>query len=215
MGVAVFSVGVQPAAVTRWTGLPPAQGIELGRFVLLDDVPANGETWFLRRAFACLASSLTDVKAILAYSDPVPRQAANGRVVMPGHVGTIYQAHNGRFVGRGGARTLILDDDGRVISARSLSKIRLEERGAGPAADRLIAAGAPRPHADEDASAWLTRALSEGPFRRIRHPGNYAYVWPVGERGTRAIVRGFPQSAGPYPKKSNGLDVGHQHHGGA
>lgn len=129
VGVAVFSVGIQPAALRRWCGVEPANGVELGRFVLLDDVPANGETWFLRRAFGEVRRELGGVRAVLAYSDPVRRETSDGQTVMPGHVGTIYQAHNGRYVGRAGSRTLLLDADGRVVSERTISKIRLQERG--------------------------------------------------------------------------------------
>jgi hypothetical protein len=176
-GVAVFSVSVQPAAVNRWCGT--AAGVELGRFVLLDEEPANAETWFLARAFRELRAALPAVRAVLAYSDPVPRTTAGGAVVMPGHLGIIYQAHNGRSVGRSRRRTLVLDADGRVVSERSLSKIRLGERGAGPAADRLVAAGAPRSRLGEEPAAWVERALREGPFRRLTHPGNHAYAWPL------------------------------------
>jgi hypothetical protein len=39
-------------------GLPAgrhkAEAVELGRLVLLDDVPANGESWFIARAFELL-----------------------------------------------------------------------------------------------------------------------------------------------------------------
>jgi hypothetical protein len=52
VGVAVFS---QPQNDIALDVLPGGRetGIELGRFILLDDVPANGETWFLAR---CLRS---------------------------------------------------------------------------------------------------------------------------------------------------------------
>lgn len=60
VGVAVFSVPAGPKVIGAW--LPhlddPIEGVELGRFVLADDVPANGETWFLRRAFEALAAEL-------------------------------------------------------------------------------------------------------------------------------------------------------------
>lgn len=204
VGVATFSVGPQPAAIPRWTGCAPSEGVDLGRFVLLDDVEANGETWFLRRAFAALARELPQVRAVLAYSDPVPRTALDGAQVLPGHVGTIYQAHNGRYVGRSSARTLWLDAAGRVVSSRSLSKIRLGERGAGPAVDALVAAGAPRPRLDEEPAAWVRRALAEGPFRRMPHPGNHAYVWPVGQRA-RATMRVLPPVVGFYPKRGADL----------
>jgi hypothetical protein len=36
----------------------PEHGVELGRFVLLDEEPANAETWFLARAFKVLRAAL-------------------------------------------------------------------------------------------------------------------------------------------------------------
>jgi hypothetical protein len=48
VGVAVFGAPAGPQVLSRW--LPGLAGLELSRLVLLDDVPANGETWFLRRA---------------------------------------------------------------------------------------------------------------------------------------------------------------------
>lgn len=197
VGVAVFSVPMQPASLAVHCRVPPAAGVELGRFVLLDDVPANGETWFLARAFAALARERPQLRAVLAYSDPIPRQAADGRLVMPGHVGTIYQAFNGRHVGRSSPRTLTLAGDGTVVSDRALSKIRNEECGAGYAIDQLVRLGAPRPMSLEDPRAYVTRALAGEAFRRVKHPGNLAYVWPVG------ASRRHPDlpAAWPYPKR--------------
>ena len=55
VGVAVFSVPPQPAAIPRWTGTHA--GLELGRLVLLHDVPGNGESWFLGGAFRVLQAA--------------------------------------------------------------------------------------------------------------------------------------------------------------
>lgn len=202
VGVAVFSVGVQPKAITRWCGLPPEQGIELGRFVLLDDVPANGETWFLKRAFdevlAC--PKLSDVRAVLSYSDPVRRTTMDGEVVTPGHVGTIYQAQNGRYLGRAERLTLELDPLGRVVPGRAKTKIRKGETGAGPEVDRLVAAGARRPARGEDLDVWLDEVLNAPPFRKLRHPGNHTYAWTLRRHGWREAARLMAPSAGAYPK---------------
>lgn len=193
VGVAVFSVGVQPKAVPSWVpGLTPAQGIDLGRFVLLDDVPFNGETWFLRRAFAVLARELADVRCVLSYSDPLPRRTDAGHLVTPGHVGVIYQAKGARYAGRTEPRSILLDKDGRTVSARSLSKIRLEERGHEAAARSLVQRGAPVRAPGESGSAWLERALRD--FLRVRHPGQHVYLFaPDG--------RALPGAALAYPKK--------------
>lgn len=198
-GVAVFSVPQVQASIPARAGVAPNEGVELGRFVLLDEVEANGETWFLRRAFAALRAELADVRAVVSYSDPHRRETADGRMVMPGHVGTIYQAFNGRYVGRTRARTLHLGPDGREIPPRALSKLRNGEEGAAYAYARLLAAGAPHRHPLEDAHAYVARALKEGPFRRARHPGNHAYVWPL-----EPAVRSLLPAAQPYPKRDQG-----------
>lgn len=175
-GVAVFSVPCQPASIPAWLGVEPAQGVELGRFVLLDDVAANGETFFLARAIDTLKAALPDVRAVLSYSDPLPRASVDGRVTCAGHVGTIYQAANAAYLGRSAARWLYLDRDGRTISARALSKIRNGERGWEGAARNLDAAGAPPRRFAEEPAAWLARVLASGVFRRVQHPGNHAYA---------------------------------------
>lgn len=190
VGAAVFSVPAQPAAIPRWTGAPAAEGVELGRFVLLDEEPANAETWFLARAFRLMRDALAGVRAVLSYSDPVARLAADGRVVMPGHRGTIYRAFNGRLVGRSSPRALLLAPDGRAVSPRSLSKIRLGERGAGYAERQIAEMGAPSRQAGESGESYVRRVEACGAFRKIRHAGNLAYVWAF-DRG--AAERLSPQ----------------------
>src|SRR5206468_2839829 len=93
----------------------PTAAVELGRFVLLDEVAGNGETWFLARCFEQLRGR---VVGVVSFSDPIPRTAINGREVFPGHIGGIYQAFNGRCLGRGTPRTLRLLPDGTVFSDR-------------------------------------------------------------------------------------------------
>lgn len=182
VGVAVFSVPVQPRSVPAHLELPADAGVELGRFVLLDDVPGNGETWFLARAFRLLRREKPSIRGVLSYSDPMERRADAGHLLKPGHIGVIYQAFNGRYCGRSRRETLVLDAGGRVVSRRALSKIRLGERGAAYAYRQLIAAGAPPIRPGEDGAAYVRRALAEGPFRRVRHPGNHVYVWRLDER---------------------------------
>lgn len=194
VGVAVYSVPMSQAAVPRYTGLPPAAGVELGRFVLLDEVEGNGESWFLARAARLLRQQLPEVGAVLSYSDPVPRRTAEGDVVLPGHVGTIYQATNGTYLGRSKPRYLHLGPDGQVVSERALSKLRRGDRGAAYAYEQLRAKGAPARRPGEEGPAYVTRALAEGPFRRVRHPGNHVYAW--------AWARGHELGASrPYPKQ--------------
>ena len=203
VGVAVFSVPITGAVITRWTGLPAPLGVELGRFVLDDSVPGNGETHCLGRAFRILAQELPEVEAVVSFSDPMRRNGVDGQVVTPGHCGIIYQAFSGRHVGRSRARRLVLDSSGHVISERALTKLRNDESGAAYAYSQLLAAGAPRRNAGESGPAYVARAVSEGPFRRVRHPGNLCYVWPT-RRARKGLTAQFP-TALEYPKPWNTL----------
>jgi hypothetical protein len=188
------------AAIPRYTGLLPNQGVELGRFVLLDDCEANAESFFLARAFRVLSARLPEVCAVLSYADPIPRKRDDGSVVCPGHVGTIYQASNGQFVGRSKARRLLLTSSGTVLSERTLSKLRGGEQGAGGAYRALLAAGAPRMRPGEDGSAYVERVVREaGLFKPVQHPGNFAYLFAIGDRGRKARARSGFLPALPYP----------------
>lgn len=200
-GVAVFSTPAQAAAIPFWTGTDA--GLELGRFVLVDEVEGNGETWFLSRALAVLQAERPALRAVLSYSDPMGRTSADGRVVTPGHVGTIYQAANARHVGRARAEWRFLDRDGRELSRRARSKIRNDERGAAGAYERFLEQGAPPRRPFEDGPTYIARALAEGvasgAFRRVRHPGNLAYVFGLGA-ARKATLEALPHPALPYPK---------------
>lgn len=198
VGVAAFSVGVQPRALPRWTGVGAAEGVELGRFVLVDDVPGNGESWFLARAFRALRSALPAVQAVLSYSDPLRRLAEDGTVVTPGHIGVIYQAHNARYHGLAAARTIYVDAHGRTISRRAIDKIRGGERGWEGAARRLVDGGAPHRRPGEDPADWIARVLAGPSLRPVRHPGNHVYSWRLdgGEGGASRVA--YPrQEANP------------------
>lgn len=197
VGVAVFSQPMNNAVITGLApGLSHRDGMELGRFVLLDDVPGNGETWFLARCFDLLRRR-GDVAAVVSFSDPTPRAAADGRLVFPGHIGTIYQAHNAAYLGRSTARTLRLLPDGTVFSDRAAQKIRARERGWVYAVEQLVAHGAPAPRDGEDLGAWLRAALARV-TRTMRHPGNHRYAWALDRRLRRTFPRPNPTD---YPKK--------------
>lgn len=192
VGVAVFGVPQSEAVLPKWTGYGNDGAVELSRFVLLDDVEGNGETWFLARAFRLLRAARPDLRAVLAFSDPVARRAADGRLVTPGHVGTIYQAFNGRHAGRANRATKYQAPTGRDVPKRVLDKVMTGERGARYSRDVLLAAGAPPQLPGESDAAYVVRAREA--FRRYRHPGNLAYVWP--------LVAGvaLPGQAQAYPK---------------
>ena len=199
-GVAVFSVPMNNHAIPKYCGVDPQAGVELGRFVLLDECERNAESWFLARAFELLRAHKSGIRAVLSYSDPVPRRSAAGQVLMPGHYGCIYQAHNARYIGRSAARQLVMAGDGTIVSERSLSKLRNGEQGAAGAYARLIELGAPRRRPLEGDADYVARALLEGPFTRVRHPGNHAYLWAVGDRRERARVQAGFLTGKAYPK---------------
>lgn len=182
VGVSVLS---QPwdHVIKRWTGYEDRKAVaELGRFVCDPSVAFNGETWFIARAFRILREQLA-LEAVISYADPVERSTLAGDLVKPEHWGTIYQAGNALYVGRAEPRTLVLDPAGHVFNGRALTKIRKQERGARYAEQQLIDAGAPAREINEDARAWVTRALAS--FRRIRHPGNLTYLFGL----TRGAMR--------------------------
>lgn len=198
VGVAVFSVPMHGRVIPKWTGQAKENGVELGRLVLLDDVEGNGETWFLSRAFQVLQDELPEVKAVVSFSDPLPRVDEDGELVKPGHYGTIYQAANARYVGRCHPSTLILAPNGEVVSKRSLSKLRNGERGAGHVYENLRALGAPRRLPGESDRAYAKRAVAD--FRRVRHHGNLAYTFALGSKSERRAARRAMPPALDYPK---------------
>lgn len=175
VGVAVFSVPMTDAVITKHLNLPPRLGVELGRLVLLDHCPGNSETYMLGRAFRLLKAEKPEVRGIVSFCDPIERRAANGDLIKPGHRGTIYRAHNGTYGGRGTARTLRLSPDGRVVSDRAISKIRNSQRGEGYALRQLAEMGLPARAPHEDGRRYLDRVLPA--LRSLRHPGNHVFTW--------------------------------------
>lgn len=197
VGVAVLGVPMSRAVLAGPfpTLEPYRQSLELARLVLLDQVPANAESWFVARVFAYAAGE--GVRGVVAFSDPLPRIVA-GELLMPGHVGTVYKALNGVYTGRGTARTLTLLPDGRVFSARARAKVTGGERGAAHVRAGLVELGAPAPAAGEPAGEWLARALAAVGARTVRHQGNHRYVWPIGDRAARRRTP-IALDARPYP----------------
>ncbi len=190
VGVAVFSVPCRDSVLTNVFPMPASLSVELGRFVLLDSVPGNGETWFLARVFRELRQE--GLVGVVSFSDPFPRRSVEGNVIHIGHVGTIYQAFNGTYLGRSSPRTLRLLPDGSVFSERAIQKIRGSERGWNYASEILQRFGADP--IDSDPVNWLGRWLPQL-TRSIRHPGNHKYAWPL----SAAARKQMPASE-PYPK---------------
>lgn len=199
VGVAVFSVPMQAATVPRYTGLEGWQGVELGRFLCLPSVAFNGETWFLARAFSLLRSEKADVEGVVSYADPMERRSQCGLLTKPAHAGQIYQASNATFAGRAAARWVWLDRQGQVVSERALAKIKAQHAGHGYAERQLLAAGADARRRGEEPRDWLSRVLVEPVFRRVRHPGNYAFVFGLTRQAT-ATIRRIAGGTVPYPR---------------
>jgi hypothetical protein len=176
VGVAVFSVPCHENVLTNV--FPDADAsVELGRFVLLDEVPGMGETWFLARCLRALRRE--GYVGVISHSDPFPLTSVSGRAVFPGHVGTIYQAGNATYLGRTPRRTIKVMPDGRVFSARAISKIRSGERNWRTSAQPLVDLGAGEPPETEELRrGWVHEALARF-TRTMRHPGNHRYAWSL------------------------------------
>lgn len=201
VGVAVFSQPVNNRTVTKHFPIHHKEGIELGRLVLLDEVPANGESYFVARCFEQLRQAdvvdaegqeLRGILAVASFSDPMPRRTLDGQVVMPGHWGCIYQSLNACYVGRADGRKLLLLPDGRVFNHRTEQKIRKLEQGWKYGVEELQSYGA-GPLMEEPA-AWLKRWLPRI-TRPMPHLGNHKYIWPLNRR-----MRQFLPNSKPYPK---------------
>lgn len=198
-GVAVFSHPAEDAVlVNAFPGLadPARDAVELGRLVLLDEIGANAESWMVARCFAALRAA--GVRAVLSHSDPVPRSTDAGVVVLPGHVGTVYQALNAAYLGRSTPRTLRLFPDGTVWSARAMQKVRAGERGWRGVVAHLAGYGATPLAGDAGPAerlAWV-RATASEITRPLRHHGNHRYAWALDRRARRAMsdaTRAYPK----------------------
>lgn len=196
VGVAVFSVPAQPRCLDCVPG-DASTCVELGRFVLLDRVPFNAESWLIARTFDLLRTE--GYTGVVSFSDPTPRDSGDGRTVFGGHIGTIYQATNATYLGRSKAETRRLLPDGTVIHGRALTKIRHRKRGCRYAAAILESHGADPLRDDEDAVAWVAR-WTERLCRPLRHPGNHKYAWALNRRDRRHLPTGLP-----YPKANDSM----------
>ena len=198
VGVAVLGIPVQCRVLTiPFPDLQPyAESVELSRFVLLDRVPANAESWLLARLFGHLRAA-TPIRGVVAFSDPQPRYVGE-HMVMPGHWGTIYQAKGSVYLGRSRARWLTMLPDATVLNDRALSKLATGDRGWRYVVNRLVALGAAPPTGSgPPPQSWTVAALAEVSAARVRHGGNLRYAFPLGRR----VRVGLP--AQPYPKRGD------------
>lgn len=188
VGVACFSVSMNPHAGRKYTGMVGNSSVELGRLVLLDDVESNGESWFVSKCFSLLRQEKPDIEAVYAYSDPVPRIDNSGRIIMPGHVGEVYQALSAHCRGRATPRAQFVTPDGNIFSERTLSKIVLNECGNEYAAKMLLSTGVDERRPLEDPRAWIERLKSEKQISVRKHPGNWVYSFAL-TRKAKAIAK--------------------------
>lgn len=195
VGVAGFS---NPQNSYTYKLLPGdrAESTDLGRLVLLDDVPANGETWFLGRCFELLRAE--GFRAIVSFSDPVPRTDRDGRTTFTGHIGTIYQASNAIYMGRSKAEKKYLLPDGTTLASRALAKIRKLDEGWRGGVDVLVSFGAQRLDPRwMDPVHWLNAWLPVI-CRTFKHGGNHKYAWALQRTDRRQLGRSLASL--PYPK---------------
>jgi len=192
VGVAVLTHPSSEAALEKALPLPCERlaKTELGRLVLLNDVPSNGESWFVARVFEL--ARLEGFEAIVSHADPEPRTDIAGGEVFLGHYGGIYQALNAVYRGKTNPSTIRLLPDGHVLNNRTIGKLRKRERGFEPVVEQLVAFGAPPPSGD-----WRTwvRAAVAATTRPVRHRGKHRYVWALDRR----LRRHLPDSM-RYPK---------------
>ena len=83
VGVAVFSVPANERVTTNWLRGDALSHVELGRLVLLDDVRANAESWFVARCFRHLRRE--GITGVVSFSDPAPR-VVGGTAIHAGHI---------------------------------------------------------------------------------------------------------------------------------
>ncbi len=195
VGVALFG---PPASMNAhravWPTLAIGHAVTLGRLVLIDDVPGNGESFFVARCFEALRAR--GVVAVESCADPQPRTTLSGKAVHRGHLGIVYQATNGRYVGRTNPATLRLLPDGTCYSNRTAGKLVRGEQGRRYAAAELERWGADPLQPGEDALAWL-RLWRARLTRPMRHRGNHRYIWCLDRRRRRDVLTA---AALPYPK---------------
>lgn len=197
VGVCSFAVPMNNASIPLHTGLKDhLAAADLGRLVLLDDVPGNGESWFVSRAFRLLRREKPGILSVIAYSDPVRRIADDGTVVMPGHCGMVYQALSADLRGRSSPRTDAIMPNGRIASPRAISKIRSQDTGSAYAERQLVDAGAPMRRIGEEPGEWIARLRDCGAMRGRRHPGNLVYTFAL-TRAAKIAARGKPSLSYP------------------
>lgn len=197
-GVALFGPPPSENAHAKvFPTLAEDAAVTLGRFVLLQSVPGNAESYFVARCFELLRAA--GVVAIESCADPQPRIREDGSKVHRGHLGIIYQATNGRYVGKTDPNTMHLLPDGTCFSKRAMSKIRAKERGWERQVEMLVRFGAEPldPNADRAERIAYVARWRAALCRKVRHYGNHRYLWCLDRRRRKEILTA---PALPYPK---------------
>lgn len=199
VGVAVFSNPTNVKVLRNPFPMltPYYESTELGRFVLLDEVPANAETWLLARCFEQLQSF--GVRGVVSMSDPV-RRVVDDRIVFAGHVGTIYQAKSAVYTGRAWSEPIEMLPNGEILNRRSQQKVRDQDRGHGYVERKLQSFGARPMRPGEKPNLWLREAKRAAGVRRVPHAGNHRYCFLLGTPTDRRVLRRALASL-PYPKE--------------
>ena len=184
VGVCVFAVPSNNAVTTKYTAMPARAGTTLARFILLDDVPGNGESHFLSQARSLLRQTKPAIETFTSFADPIA-----------GHIGQIYAAASARHLGRTKPRRRWTTPS-TTVSDRALSKIALAESGHQGAIARLSALGAPSRESHENPRDWLQRLKQSGWLRQVTTPGPFIYTFPLTAKA-RAAANTIPTR--PYP----------------
>lgn len=202
VGVAAFSNCSNRFVTNKYLNMEQAVATCLGRFVLVDDVPGNGESWFLARSFKLLRENKPHVRGVVSYSDPTPRIGEDG-VTTPGHLGIIYQATNALYQGRSRAlKQWVIADSGVALDGRSLSKLRQDDRGGRGMERTLVGLGLPGRLRGEASEDYLERVLRAGQAQGVLslRPSlqKHVYVFGVTKGDRRYLKRQRPPK--PHPK---------------
>jgi hypothetical protein len=196
-GVAVFGPGMPNVLPALFPALQPNQdSTELLRFGLLDDVAANGESFFLATVFRLLAHE--GVAGVVSFSDPVVRRTSSGQLIAPGHVGTCYAAAGAIYTGRTAPVAYrLFPEDGSLLHPRMLAKYRAGHPNAGAVERTLLRHGA-RSRADsESRSDYLDRVLPQLTVT-FHHGGLHRYAFAIGPHAQAVRIS---QPALPNPRR--------------
>jgi hypothetical protein len=152
------------------------------------------------------------IRGVVSFSDPLPRHRRDGTTVMPGHVGTVYQALNFVYTGRTRPHSITMLTDGSVMHGRALAKIRAQHTGH-RYAERLLEDLGASPIAEADGPVlWLRQALASIGAVNVRHPGNHRYCLILGGRRNAWHLSLAPHQNRPtrtvYQPELAALDLG-------